>query len=541
MEAAGGTLPEHTGTLTDRNRPLSGKHRIPVIDLFAGPGGLGEGFSAPGADGSASRFRIALSIEKDLAAHSTLELRAIFRQFHAGEVPEEYYQFVRGTIDRDQLYSAPALQSAVRNAQSEAWLAELGGTPEREILSRVRDATGTARESVLIGGPPCQAYSLVGRSRNRGNPDYDPSADGRHSLYREYLKVLVTTWPMVFVMENVKGLLSSKLNGQSVFSRILEDLQDPVNALKPSCTEPRHRYRILALSAEDDGQVDLLDTPQAETRRFIIRCENYGIPQARHRVILLGVREDIPLPRGTMLPRRQGVSAGDVLRGLPVLRSGISREADSPESWYQVLTSVTREKWLRRLRRQEAEVADTIEQAVERARSSVSRGGEFLRRSIKVRAHAEWYLDSRLGGVPNHATRSHIPSDLKRYLFSSSFARVHGRSPVLADFPTEILPQHRNVAAALNGSMFQDRFRVQVAGRPASTVTSHISKDGHYYIHYDPAQCRSLTAREAARLQTFPDNYFFCGGRTAQYHQIGNAVPPLLAREIAAVVAYILQ
>jgi DNA (cytosine-5)-methyltransferase 1 len=151
--------------------------------------------------------------------------------------------------------------------------------------------------------------------------------------------------------------------------------------------------------------------------------------------------------------------------------------------------------------------------------------------------HREWFSDRKLGGVCNHETRGHIREDLHRYFFASVFASEKGRSPLLENFPTQLLPKHRNVAAALKETKFNDRFRVQIADRQSTTVVSHIAKDGHYYIHYDPSQCRSMTVREAARLQTFPDNYFFEGGRTQQYHQVGNAVPPLLAKQIAEIVA----
>jgi DNA (cytosine-5)-methyltransferase 1 len=125
-----------------------------------------------------------------------------------------------------------------------------------------------------------------------------------------------------------------------------------------------------------------------------------------------------------------------------------------------------------------------------------------------------------------------MAGDLQRYFFAACYAKVYKKSPKLGSFPKELLPAHQNVH--LNGDkvIFDDRFRVQCAHEPSTTIVSHISKDGHYYIHPDPSQCRSLTVREAARLQTFPDDYFFTGPRTAQFHQVGNAVPPYLAYQI---------
>ena len=155
-------------------------------------------------------------------------------------------------------------------------------------------------------------------------------------------------------------------------------------------------------------------------------------------------------------------------------------------------------------------------------------------------AYDEWVRDPNLGGVTLHESRSHMKDDLIRYGLLAGLAERTGRSLKLTDAAFQaFLPAHRNVGKP--DTPFTDRFRVQMWDEPSTTVVSHISKDGHYYIHPDPSQMRSLTVREAARLQSFPDNYYFRGGRTQQYHQVGNAVPPLLAKQLGARVAELLR
>ena len=141
--------------------------------------------------------------------------------------------------------------------------------------------------------------------------------------------------------------------------------------------------------------------------------------------------------------------------------------------------------------------------------------------------------------LANHESRTHLAADLDRYLFCAAYAELHHSPARISEFPRELYPAHKNVISVCRGEeiKFDDRFRVQLWNRPSTTITSHIAKDGHYYIHPNPAQCRSLTVREAARLQTFPDDYLFEGNRTSQYTQVGHAVPPLLAQQIGKIVA----
>jgi len=509
---------------------------VPIIDLFAGPGGLGEGFSSFVPAKGRSGFKIALSIEKDATAHQTLELRAFFRTAKRADIRSAYYRFIRGELTRTELFSAFPKEAS--SARSEAWCQELAEASHNRVTRRVARALQGSEISILIGGPPCQAYSLVGRSRNAGNPHYSERDDKRHTLYQEYLRVLSKQLPSVFVMENVKGLLSATYNEQRTLDRILSDLQDPLTALgRKRGIKKEQRYTILALGTCDE-QYDAFDAPRIGLSQYVVKCEEHGIPQSRHRVILIGVREDFLRAKRLILPRSPAPTTGDFLGGMPGLRSGITGVDDSSEAWLKTISSALNEAWYDSLKRSDSAVAEKIDGAVTRAtRLRRERGAEFFPAEISRDEEGSPYHDAMLGGLANHSARSHMPEDLKRYLFASAFAAVHHRSPTLPDFPKSLLPDHRNVASALSGGLFADRFRVQTRDRPSTTITSHIAKDGHYYIHYDPSQCRSLTVREAARLQTFPDNYFFCGPRTAQYHQVGNAVPPMLARQIARAIS----
>ena len=506
---------------------------IPVLDIFAGPGGLGEGFSA--LEGSGQRaFKIKLSIEKDEHAHQTLEVRAFFRQFPCEEVPKEYYEHLRGEISRQELLGRFPEQA--EKAEKEAWHAELGSDrfPAHVVDDRIRGAIGKTRDWVLIGGPPCQAYSLVGRSRRKHDPSFKD--DEKHLLYRQYLRILAVHRPPVFVMENVKGLLSAKVKEEGILDRILSDLENPLRAIadQDSGAKPL-TYRLVSLVRRGG---DLLR--RCDPQDFVVRTEDYGVPQARHRIILLGIRSDIKAEPG-LLEKQDAVFIEDVIGDLPRLRSGLSKEEDNDDTWRAALQGITREAWFKSPK-VDAKLRSKIREQLQLMESGLDRGTDFVGRSGGViGAHAGWFNDPRLDGVCNHATRSHIRADLHRYFFVSAFASVHGRSPLLEDLPVEILPHHRTVAEALKETKFNDRFRVQRKGWPSTTITSHISKDGHYYVHYDPTQCRSLTVREAARLQTFPDNYFFEGPRTQQYHQVGNAVPPFLAHQIAKIVYDIFQ
>lgn len=516
---------------------------IQIVDLFAGPGGLGEGFSSFD-DGRG--FEIIVSAEKDPVARETLRLRAFFRllKLKNPEALDDYYDYCNG---RSSQAWSPRSEAEWLESGNEARCITLGsedGNSELDVI--LNERLDRTEPWVLIGGPPCQAYSLVGRARNRGNLEYRAEEDHRHFLYREYLRIIQRYKPAIFVMENVKGILSSKVGGKEIFPEILQDLADPDAAL--GFKSSGKKYRICSLVSEESfGTGDNVEG--VISSNFIIRSEKHGIPQSRHRVILLGIAVDesgdVPDFR-QLATATSEVSVSDVLDGLPRLRSRLSRQKDSSESWYlEVINQLDALRSSLELTGKDP----MLWAELRRARSgivgcSLETGGVRYPRTqgdgkVHLEELDEWYKDKKLDVWLNHETRGHMPSDLRRYAYASVFAAAHNRSPkghLEFDLPG-LAPDHKN----WESGKFSDRFRVQLKNAPSTTVTSHISKDGHYFIHYDPQQCRSLTVREAARLQTFPDNYFFEGNRTQQFHQVGNAVPPLLAVKIASVVAGVVE
>jgi DNA (cytosine-5)-methyltransferase 1 len=501
---------------------------IPIIDIFAGPGGLGEGFSALKNLKDNDAFKIALSVEKDEVACRTLRLRAIKRYLARVGQDDLYFSLLQGRISRAEFDSTPIVLEAAKEASAEVMNAELGKNAPSEFDRRIRSALNGANEWVLIGGPPCQAYSLAGRARRTNDLDFE--SDEKHFLYREYLRIIKEHAPPVFVMENVKGLLSSHHAGVPMFGRILEDLSNPRRGLK---------YEIRSLVKPDDQS-------PISPEDYVIESENYGVPQTRHRIILLGIRSDISDRKSLRLRKSESKkSVEEAIADLPRIRSGLSRGADSKRAWLSAVKSAPAlvKGWGVGA---EAQVIAEMKAAGRKAADLDTQGSPFIstanRHILKPSRLSVWIASPKLKGIIQHQSRLHMESDIARYLFSSVFAQVFGYSARLQQFPNALLPNHLNVLNGDEGNKlpFPDRFSVQCAKGPSSTIVSHIAKDGHYYIHYDPSQCRSMTVREAARLQTFPDDYYFEGNRTQQYHQVGNAVPPLLAHQIAYVVAELL-
>lgn len=518
------------------------KQALPVIDIFAGPGGLAEGFSNAG-------FDVRLSVEMDEHAHKTLLFRSFCRRLiDTGQQAAllNFYSSLVGQPQADITNITEKYPKQWSEAKSEAFRATLGKTNPKTVSERIEAALSCAENWVLLGGPPCQAYSLVGRSRMQNAKDYrqkrghEFADDHRHQLYKEYLRIVAVHAPSIFVMENVKGLVSSKHKGARIVEQIKKDLQAPRKATRAKprrLLEEKLEYELFPLWAP--ASKNLMN--ETTNQEFIVKAEEQGVPQARHRLFIIGLRKDLSLKMQHLEKVTGTLEAWDVLRGLPELHSSLSKQKDLGWlNYVKQFPSTEAGKWTKE---NEPAILVKIEKALNSIEVHKSSGGLAVEQVTEAELPElfDWYGTLEMPVALNHEARGHMPSDLHRYLYSSAFSAVHGYSPKLKAFPPCLLPAHKNVNKRNGEAIFDDRFRTQCKEKPSSTITSHIHKDGHYFIHPDTAQCRSLTVREAARLQTFPDNYLFCGPRTEQFKQVGNAVPPYLAYQIANVIRNVIR
>ncbi|MEX2409890.1 MAG: DNA cytosine methyltransferase, partial [Candidatus Paceibacterota bacterium] len=414
---------------------------IPVIDIFAGPGGLGEGFSSVKDDLGLPFFDIKLSIEKDEDAHKTLVWRSFYRQFikQGRDIPDDYYSTLEiSDIKKKEKRIEEVIASYPEGllAREESLLIELGASewPAKKVDKLIRRQLGANKTWILIGGPPCQAYSNVGRSRVGG---IDPE-DHRVYLYREYLRIIKEHVPTAFVMENVSGLLSAKVNGEYVFDWIIDDLK---------CGG---QYDIYSFVKEVNNKRD-----------YLIKSEKYGIPQKRHRVILLGLKKGINHSGKYLTPISGEVNLKKVIDSLPKIRSALNRtfshydperkyKNGKPKRVYKNLIDTDR-NWSVQIQKYIEKISSWGELKLNGVQivkweSPHGTGDEFVKKSdLKVYDEElnSWIVDENLSGVPNHESRSHLAEDLLRYLFASLYVDQYNRFPRLQDLEEhneELLP-----------------------------------------------------------------------------------------------------
>jgi len=404
------------------------------IDLFAGAGGLSEGFMIAG-------FKPVAHVEMDKAACNTLKTRLAFHYLKSNNKSEIYYAYLKGEIKRQELYKhIPAkLLNSVINLP-------IGPEFNETIFSLISEQLNGEDVDLIIGGPPCQAYSLVGRARSADGMKSDP----RNHLYIQYASYLEKYNPKLFVFENVLGLKSAK---DGTYLENMEKL----------FLEKGYKMKLYTLSAN-----------------------NFGVLQNRRRVIILGWREDIipDLPDLEAIRMPSDFKVDSIFNDLPQINAG-----------------------------------------------------QGVDKFVNYRTKTNEYLDQKsirngIDILTQHVARPHTEQDKRIYRIAVNKWNNKGQRLDYNDLP-EVLKTHKNRHS------FFDRFKVVAEDLEYSqTVVAHIAKDGHYYIHPDMEQNRSISVREAARLQSFPDTYYFEGtkegqNRTAAFKQIGNAVPPLMAQSIA--------
>ena len=401
------------------------------IDLFAGAGGLSEGFIRSG-------FNPIAHVEMNKDACETLKTRAAYHWLKENGKEQKYYNYLKSENKDKQLFWKEVPDDIINRVINK----EISQETLSFIFNKIDEYSKEKKIDLIIGGPPCQAYSVAGRARR--NMENDP----RNYLYKYYVEFLKYYRPRMFVFENVPGILSAS-NGQH-----LKDILDAVREIGYEVSLPPNENHFL-------------------------NAKDFGVLQDRKRVIIIGWKKEL------------GLSYPEFLR----------EEEDN----YQVLRDLFSDlKYLKN------------GQGTLNAVKYVKEPTEYLRRA-KIR--------NGLDFVTQHIARPNNENDLEIYRIAVE-EWEKGKRLNYAKLPDRLI-KHNNTKS------FSNRFQVVNGQGISHTVVAHIAMDGHYYIHPDKKQNRSITVREAARLQSFPDDYFFEGSRTAAFKQIGNAVPPLMAEKIA--------
>lgn len=398
------------------------------IDLFAGAGGLSEGFIRAG-------FKPVAHVEMDNDACNTIRTRIAFYYLRKIGKLDFYYSYQKGEVTQEMLYSCIP-QNLLDTVVNET----IDNDTIESIFNKINKIKKEEKIDLIIGGPPCQAYS----NANRTPDEEDKVDDERNYLYKQYAKFLIKYKPKMFIFENVPGIYTANnglyyKNLKKYFRRIGYEL--------------------------DDKKLDAAD---------------FGVLQRRERVIFIGWRKDVKFSYPGFRKVKHNWTVKHLFEDLPALNAGDTKTVD-----YYLKDEVN----------------------------------EYLKK---------YELRNGVDFVTHNIARPHNKKDLKIYKLALQQLEEG------VQLKNDKIPLKQRTQK--NVTSFLDRFKVVAEDKVSHTMIAHISKDGHHYIHPDKERLRSISVREAARIQSFPDDYFFEGSRTATFKQIGNAVPPLMAAKIAGTI-----